>query len=497
MGHPALYERIIGGTTDRLVRLAPCTVLVVKRSHFGGGALQKSLTNRRQGHSPLRGWVARPEVLLLLALLLLAGEVVGLAAQLNGNLDGFVIAALAQGAVWVGAAVVVVRGASGRSAFALILATAILLRIGALAAPIFLSDDIYRYIWDGRVQAAGINPYRYVPTDAHLASLRDAAIFPNVNRNNYAPTIYPPVAQMFFFLATRFGESVLVMKLALVAIEAVGIYGLLQVLRGIGAPRENILFYAWHPLPVWEIAGSGHVDAVMVAFVALALAAAVRCQRAWSGAALAAATLVKFLPFALVPALWRPTRSNRGDWRWLAAFTAVIIAAYMPYIGVGSRVLGFLAGYVAEEKLASGSGFWIVEVLRRAVPLPTALYFALALAILAGLAIAALRRPPGPSPSLRWAMVLGVATTLLASPHYPWYFVWLVALLGVAPWWPAWWPTLAAVLIHLEPKTGQIPLWMGYTVYGGFAILACTDVAWRVLRARGPGKEPNGSPRAG
>ena len=344
-----------------------------------------------------------------------------------------------------------------------------------------MSDDIYRYVWDGRVQAAGINPYRYVPTDAHLEPLRDAAIFPNVNRNNYAPTIYPPVAQMFFFLATRFGESVLAMKLALVAIEAVGICALLQVLRGVGAPRENILLYAWHPLPVWEIAGSGHVDAVMVAFVALALAAAVRCRRTWSGAALAAATLVKFFPLALVPALWRPTTTNRGDWRWLSAFVAVIIAAYLPYIGVGSPVFGFLSGYVAEEKLASGSGFWIVEVLRHAVPLPTALYLALASAILAGLAVAAWRRPPGPSPSLRWAMILGVATMLLASPHYPWYFVWLVALLCVAPWWPAWWLTITAVLTYLDPKPGQIPLWVGFTVYGGFAILACTDIAWRAL----------------
>jgi hypothetical protein len=432
--------------------------------------------------------------LFLLALLLVAGEAVGLAAQLDGDLDAFVIVALAQGAVWVAAALV---GARGRSAFALILATAILLRIGALAAPAFLSDDIYRYIWDGRVQAAGINPYRYVPTDAHLEPLRDAVIFPNVNRNNYAPTIYPPVAQMFFFSATRFGESVLVMKLALVAIEAVGMGALLQVLRVVGMPRENILLYAWHPLPVWEIAGSGHVDAVMVAFVALALAAAVRYRRAWSGAALAAATLVKFFPLALVPALWRPTRTNRGDWRWLSAFAAIIIVAYLPYIGVGSRVFGFLSGYVAEEKLASGSGFWIVEVLRHAVPLPTALYVALAVAGLAGLAIAALRRPPGPLPSLRWAMILGVATTLLASPHYPWYFVWLAALLCVASWWPAWWPTLVAVLMHLTPKPGQIPLWVGFTIYGGFAILACVDIAWRAKRAAGPGKEPHGSLRSG
>src|SRR5205823_3818984 len=113
---------------------------------------------------------------------------------------GFIVAAMLQGAIWAVAAVAVTSGNGGRSALALILATAILLRVGALAAPVYLSDDIYRYIWDGRVQAAGINPYRYIPTDTHLAPLRDEAIFPNINRNNYAPTIYPPVAQLLFFV---------------------------------------------------------------------------------------------------------------------------------------------------------------------------------------------------------------------------------------------------------------------------------------------------------
>ena len=150
-----------------------------------------------------------------------------------------------------------------------------LLRLTALAAPVFLSDDINRYIWDGRVQAAGINPYRYIPTDPHLAPLRDDAIFPNINRNNYAPTIYPPVAQMLFLVVNRFGQSALAVKLTFVAIEAIGIGALVYILHATGRPRGHILFYAWHPLPIWEIAGSGHVDAAVVAFVALALAAAV------------------------------------------------------------------------------------------------------------------------------------------------------------------------------------------------------------------------------
>ena len=68
-------------------------------------------------------------------------------------------------------------------------------------APPLLSSDIYRYVWDGRVQRAGINPYRYLPDAPQLAFLRDPAVFPNINRAEYAPTIYPPTAEALFALA--------------------------------------------------------------------------------------------------------------------------------------------------------------------------------------------------------------------------------------------------------------------------------------------------------
>jgi alpha-1,6-mannosyltransferase len=423
----------------------------------------------------------------LLAGLLLAGAAGGLAAQFDRDLPAFVIVALVQGAVWAVAAALVLRGRDRQPRLVLILGTALLLRLIALAAPVFLSDDINRYIWDGRVQAAGINPYRYIPTDPALAPLRDALIFPNINRNNYAPTIYPPVAQMLFLVASRFGETALAVKLVFVAIEAVGIGTLLFILRASGRPPEHILLYAWHPLPVWEIAGSGHVDAAMVTLAALAFAASMSGRRIWSGAALAAATLVKLFPLLLAPALWRPAKSNLGDWRWPAAFIAVIVAAYLPYVGVGVRAMGFLSGYVAEENLGSGSGFWLLGVIRRTTPLPLAAYLGLAVIVMAGLAFGALSRGPEPRSSLFWATALGTAAMFFASPHYPWYFVWLVALLTAAPWWPAWWLTLAAVLLYCDHKTGNIPFWVGFTLYGGFVILCAIDIVWRTVSNKRPG----------
>jgi len=141
---------------------------------------------------------------------------------------------------------------------------AALFRIAILFYPPYLSDDIYRYIWDGRVQSAGINPYRYVPANESLAKLRDDKIYPNINRRDYARTIYPPVAEAAFFLTTRFSESVTWMKAVMVGCEAITVWAVIQLLTSFGLARQRVLIYAWHPLAVWELAGSGHLDALAI-----------------------------------------------------------------------------------------------------------------------------------------------------------------------------------------------------------------------------------------
>ena len=245
----------------------------------------------------------------------------------------------------------------------------------------------------------------------------------------------------------------------------------------------------WHPLPVWEIAGSGHLDGAVVGFTALALAAALQGRQAWSGAALAAGFLVKFFPLVIAPALWRPLRSNLGDWRWPAAFIAVVAVAYLPYSGVGWRVLGFLPGYVGEENSASGSGFWLLDIARHAAPIPLAAYLAVAGLVMTGMAIGAFCRRSDRRASLPWAAALGCGALIFASPHYPWYFVWLVALSTAAPWWPACWLTSTAILLYWDANTGRTPIWVGFTIYGGFAILGAVDIARRIFGAAATGAD--------
>jgi alpha-1,6-mannosyltransferase len=310
--------------------------------------------------------------------------------------------------------------------------------------------------------------------------LRDDAIFPNINRSTYATTIYPPVAEYIFFLATRVDQSVIAMKAAMLALEAAGVLLLLRLLIVFGLPRERILVYAWHPLPLWEFAGNGHVDAAVIAFLALALWARQRKAVATVGIALAAAALVKLLPVIVFPALWR-----RWDWKLPVAAALTAVIAYLPFIGAGSAVLGFLPGYVQEEGLRSGSGYFLWNLLKSIVPPLGALgvlpYLALAAAIMAALAFAIVRRDGSEDRFIAAAMILGVAGTVLFSPHYAWYFAWIVPFLCFAPRPSVLYLTVAAPLLYLVPG-GPDPSGARMTVqaalYGPFAALFVIEL-WR------------------
>ena len=410
------------------------------------------------------------------SLLVLTG--IELLLQHEDARNGFIVLALVQGALYLGAVGLTWRGGFSRSALVAILAVAALMRLGVLLAPPYLSDDINRYVWDGRVEAAGINPYRYIPVDPHLASLRDDAIFPNVNRSTYAPTIYPPIAEAIFLIATRISESLTWMKATMVGFEIAGVALLMHLLGRFGLPRERILIYAWHPLALWEFAGSGHIDAAMITFVALALWAR-RREAAWlTGSALAAAALVKFFPAVIVPALYR-----RWDWKMPAAAAAVVLVAYLPFLGASRSVFGFLPGYLSEEGLQSGSGFFLWNLLTSVVPgledLGIALYLAFAAAALASLAICAVMRDTGDSRYLAAAMALAVAATVLLSPHYPWYFAWLVPFLCFRPVPSVLYLTVASPLLYFVPG-GPDPAGArtGFeaAIYGPFALLMCLEL---------------------
>ncbi len=363
---------------------------------------------------------------------------------------------IASGALYLMAALLIRRHPPPPRALGVVLAAAAAMR--ALLVPIAppLSSDLYRYVWDGRVQAAGINPYRYVPADPRLARLREAAVFPHINRARTAHTIYPPAAELLFRLAAGIAPGVRGMKLVVLACDLVAIAGLLALLRLAGRPAAEVLLYAWAPLPVWQFAADGHVDALAAALVTLALLAGARARGGIAGGLLAGAALVKFLPAAIAPAFWR-----RRDWRTLVGFVLTAGLLYAPYLGLGARVFGFLPGYAAQEGLLSGRGIFLLDLIRLAIKLPGWAGYAYAAALAAGLAALGLKLgfgaplPTAPGPRIaalaKPAALLGAVAVIGVSPHYPWYPGWLVPLACLAPTPALLWLVAASPLLTLDP----------------------------------------------
>jgi len=310
-----------------------------------------------------------------------------------------------------------------------------------------LSSDIYRYIWDGRVQAAGINTYAHVPAAGELASLRDESVWPHINRADYAVTLYPPGAQFLFLALTRLGESVLAMKLGLLLFEAGAIAAIIALLRRLGKPATSVAAYAWHPLPVWEIAGNGHLDAAMLALLLAGLLVWLAGRTLLAGTLVALSLLIKPLAALALPVLWRP-----WDWRLPSCVAGLVALAYVPYLAVGWGVFGFVLGYVEEEGFVSGNGFkllWLVQQATGPLRYGRAAYLAMALTVLGAAALrVAFRSDRGAQASMRATGWMLIAFLVLISPNYPWYFLVLVPFLALAPSATAWVLTSVSVLFY-------------------------------------------------
>jgi alpha-1,6-mannosyltransferase len=328
----------------------------------------------------------------------------------------------------------VVFGRTNRWTLHVIFGVAFAARLVGVFAPEFLSSDMYRYVWDGKVQGAGINPYRYIPADEHLQFLRDDQIYPNINRKEYAHTIYPPGAQLIFMGVTRISETEAAMKAAMVGFEVLACWALLQILVLFGRPREEIVLYAWHPLCVWEIASSGHLDAVVVGLLSVAALAMLRGKMLRSASWITMAAMVKMFPLVLLLAFGR-----RITARMLLLCAGIIAAGYALYASVGSGVLGFLAGFTHEEGLDTGDRYFFLAWAHRYMHLPfwPGLYLAVSALLLAGIAFWGMVRTHDPKQILGVELAISIVATMLFSPHYPWYFLWILPFAVMLRYMPA------------------------------------------------------------
>lgn len=366
--------------------------------------------------------------------------------------------------LYVLACLIILTCPTDRYTFPIILVVAIACRMVTLFPEPALSSDVYRYAWDGVVQHAHINPYRYVPGDAALKFLRipNQDLFDSMNRRDYARTIYPPAAQVLFYLITFISPTMTCMKSVMVLFEGLTMFALVKLLRHLGVRREQTLLYAWCPLLIWEVGGSGHLDSAAMAYIALALLFRYRRRPILTGLFLGLAIMTKLYPIVLLPALmlprkqrpeaadapsrWAIFKPSNWDWSMPATILALVTVGYAAYSSVGRLVFGFLTGYAEEEGLKSGARYFLLELAQH-LPglhaLPTAVFYLFAATVFAALTIWSLQvainnSNAGSNASsgaafLAPATALAAALMLLFSPHYPWYVLWLIPFFALLP----------------------------------------------------------------
>jgi len=343
------------------------------------------------------------------------------------------------------------------------LALAALWHLPFLLMPAGADDDVHRYVWDGRLQRLGYNPYVVVPNDPAFSALHT-----DETRNLNNPEVaspYPAGAQLFFRAVTAIHESTFAFKAAFVLCELAIIPLLLAELRRVGQAEHWVLAYAWNPLLVTCVTYSGHVDILGVLLLLLSAVALERRWRTFAAVTFGLAVAVKFLPIVLAPLYWRRVRVRDG---LLASL--VVGLMYVPFLLGGSVPMGSISVFVQRFRFNDPM---FAELGRIVGPRVVA-----GLALLVGLVTAAVlrRRQDGYSPqTFAWPM----AALLFCAPVvYPWYLLWLlpfvrsVSTVPLIIWTISILPTF--YVWHLRTQGGEwvVPGWIVMMEYGTVAAAA-------------------------
>lgn len=329
-----------------------------------------------------------------------------------------------------------------------------------------LSDDMYRYVWEGRLQGHGFSPYLHPPGDPAVAHLRDEVIWPAVNRKN-AITVYPPAAETAFALLWRlWPDSVRWFQIAMSAGALLAGVLLVGLLRALALPDARVLVYLWSPLLSFETAHGAHLDGLVLPLLVGAWWARVRRRDTVVGLLLGAAVALKLYPLLLVPALWRP-HHPQGRWRMPLALGATVLMGYLPHLWwSGVAVVGFLPHYFGE-RFNVGLAGWLRPLIAQAGFAPDLGLLLVLLGGLAGLAGWMILRPVDDATALRRSIWLIGVFTLLTQNLFSWYLLWILPL----------------VALFLQPGAWgglRIDAWTGWWLFCGLVALSYTFfIDWR------------------
>jgi alpha-1,6-mannosyltransferase len=343
-------------------------------------------------------------------------------------------------------------------------------------------DDIHRYVWDGRLQRLGYDPYLVVPSDPAFSALHTSET--RTLNNPDVPSPYPAGAELFFRAITAIHESTFALKVAFVVCDFGIVLVLLDILRRSRQGMHWVLAFAWHPLLATEVAGSGHIDIIGVLLLLVSFAALDRRYRAIAAVAFGLSVAVKLLPIVLLPLYWKRVRLRDG-----ILATIVVGILYVPFLKGGWIPIGSLGTYVKNFRF-NDPLFATLE--RVAAP-----QFVAGFALVVGFLIAIAIRLRSKSPSLSsGAFVWPMAGSLLCAPVvYPWYLLWMLPFLRspstvpIIIWTVSIIPTY--VVWHLRTLGGPwlVPGWVTLFEYGSVATTGAI-ILWRRLTRPGVARRP-------
>lgn len=365
-----------------------------------------------------------------------------------------------------------------------ILLWAVVFRALLLPALPDLSDDAFRYVWDGWLAAMGQNPYTAVPQDPALAPFHDSELLERMNSPEYH-SVYPPFSQVVFFFPGIVHEffdwpwSFYALKGLVVTLEVLGIALMLGALRSAGRAVAPVVLYAWNPLALVTVAGNGHTEGIMLLGIGLLALGVYRLREgaAWVGVTLAG--LTKLVPFVAIPLLVRRAVELRraGPLVWGVAAGGVVGAALVApfwHPQLLPNMASSLELYVREFEFAAGAYFLLQELGLRlagenlAPLLGPALKGVVAMVLLG---VVLFHRCKEPEAFFRALLAVVSAYLLLATTVHPWYLLWALALVPFTPFLRApWtWASFAAfgtyfTYVGVPHRPLAALLWVGFVV---------------------------------
>jgi len=350
---------------------------------------------------------------------------------------------------------------------------AALWQVAFLTVPTGSDDDIRRYVWDGRMQRLGYNPYIVVPADPAFAALHTSET--RALNNPELPSLYPPGAELFFRAVTAIHETTFALRLAFALCDVVIVFLMLDILRRTGQGAHWVLAFAWNPLLATGVVGSGHIDILGALLLVLSFAALIRRWRTVAAVSFALAVAVKFLPIVLLPLYWRRIRIRDAA---LAALVFVLL--YVPFLDHERIPMGSLGTYIRGFRFNAPVFAMLVRV---AAP-----QLLTGFAVFVGLAVAAWFRWKSEtlsSEAFAWPM----AASLLCAPVvFPWYLLWLppfarsLATLPLMVWTVSILPTYIIWHLRMQGRPWTLPIWVVPVEHAAVALTAVLVLLRRGLR---------------